>query len=363
MATAGGEQNEFYPKNPLLATRLRQREHPDMKHRDLSESPDQAKRRILCIDGGGIRGAFPVAFLSGLEQHLAHPIGSYFDLIVGTSTGGILAAGLALGLPASNLLALYETRSSEIFGKRDGSPINWSMNLFRCIRHLLYSKHNPDNLRSVLLEVFGDKRIGDAKTRLMIPAWDSNAKSPHLYKTAHHQRLKVDYLVPVIDAVLATAAAPTYFPQHTAETGAELLDGGVWGNNPIAIATVEAVTLLGWPPKSLRILSLGCLEEVYSIPKHSGIGNLGSKALKLLMDGQSKGAMGAAMLLTGHPHEQNSIYRVDHAVPNNSYKLDDVRSIRELKGLGHHKARIEHSALNPVFFDAPAEEFVPHHQL
>jgi patatin-like phospholipase/acyl hydrolase len=65
------------------------------------------KRRILCIDGGGILGTFPAAFLAGLEQHLeGRSIGSYFDLIAGTSTGGIIAIGLAMGLRASELLVV-----------------------------------------------------------------------------------------------------------------------------------------------------------------------------------------------------------------------------------------------------------------
>ena len=75
------------------------------------------KRRILSIDGGGILGTFPAAFLAELEKHLKYPIGAYFDLIAGTSTGGILAIGLAMGLPASKLLDLYEKRGPEVFGQ------------------------------------------------------------------------------------------------------------------------------------------------------------------------------------------------------------------------------------------------------
>ena len=334
-----------------------------MKHSDLPDTPAQPRRRILCIDGGGIRGTFPAAFLAEAEKHLSHPIGTYFDLIAGTSTGGILAAGLALGFPASDLLALYETHGPKVFGLRDSSLISQGANWFRCIRRVFRPKHNLDNLRMVLREAFGGKRVGDAKTRLMIPAWNPVSRSPHVYKTAHHARLKTDYRTRVIDAVLATAAAPTYFRQHVSETGAELLDGGIWANNPIAIATVEAIALLRWPPQSLRILSLGCLEQTYTIPKSSGLGGFAPKYADLSIDAQSKGSIGMAMLLTGHPHEQTAIYRIDHTVPHNAYKLDDVRFIRTLKGLGHHKARTEHPTLSPVFFETLAEEFVPYHQL
>ena len=84
-------------------------------------------RRILSIDGGGIRGVEPSAFLAALEKDLDEPIGSYFDLIAGTSTGGILAIGLAMGLRASELLDLYETRGPIIFreGPKLGTVRKW----------------------------------------------------------------------------------------------------------------------------------------------------------------------------------------------------------------------------------------------
>ena len=71
-------------------------------------------KRILTIDGGGIRGTFPAAFLANIEQDLGQPIGRYFDLIAGTSTGGIIAIGLALGLRAADILKLYEEKGSDV---------------------------------------------------------------------------------------------------------------------------------------------------------------------------------------------------------------------------------------------------------
>jgi hypothetical protein len=162
-----------------------------------------------------------------------------------------------------------------------------------------------------------------------------------------------------VDAALATSAAPTYFQHHITRHGAGLLDGGVWANNPVAIAAVEAIALLGWPRESLQILSLGCLEETYTIPKRAGLGTLGSKIIKLLMDGQSHGAMGIAKLLTGHEHNRTAIYRINHTVPDNEYKMDDTRTIQDLKGLGHMKARDRWPILEPVFFDKPAKTFTP----
>lgn len=323
------------------------------------EKAEIRKRRILCIDGGGILGTFPAAFLAELEQHLDHPIGSYFDLIAGTSTGGILAIGLSMGLPASDLLELYENRGPEIFGEDHGAIANFLNRKLRGIRWLYRRKHDSDALRAVLQDVLGDRRIGEARSRLVVPAWNPVAKSVYIYKTAHHPRLKTDYRSRAVDAALATSAAPTYFQHHITKHDVGLLDGGIWANNPVAIAAVEAITLLGWPRESLHILSLGCLEETYTIPKWAGLGTLGSKIVKLFMDGQSHGAMGIAKLLTGHEHDRTAIYRINHTVPYNAYKMDNTRVIQDLKGLGHSKARDRQPVLESVFFDKPAEVFMP----
>src|ERR1700693_1007891 len=81
--------------------------------------------RILSLDGGGIRGVFPAAFLARLEEHLEHPMGRYFDLIAGTSTGGIIAIGLGLGLSAKDILRLYEDKGPAIFDQQHGALRNW----------------------------------------------------------------------------------------------------------------------------------------------------------------------------------------------------------------------------------------------
>ncbi len=173
--------------------------------------------------------------------------------------------------------------------------------------------------------------------------------SIRIYKTAHHPRLHVDYQAKAVDAAIATASAPTYFPWHTTEDGVGLVDGGVWANNPIAIAVVEAVTLLGWAPQSLHVLSLGCLDEVYTLPRAGGWGTFNTKLIKLLMDGQALGAMGMAKLLTGDEHEREAIHRIDHAVRCGAYAMDDARLIQELKGLGFERARERLPTVQRVF--------------
>jgi hypothetical protein len=162
-----------------------------------------------------------------------------------------------------------------------------------------------------------------------------------------------------VDAALATSAAPTYFARHLTDNDVGLVDGGVWANNPIAIASVEAVGLLKWPGQDLRILSVGCVQETYRVPKAAGILGLGEKLLKLIMDGQSHGSMGMAVLLTDHERPSKTIWRIDNTAPKGLYRLDDTGKIRELKGLGFARAREEFPGLLEPFFRSPAEPFVP----
>lgn len=318
-----------------------------------SFSPDNSRstvcRRILSIDGGGILGTFPIAFLAEIEKHLPHPIGKYFDLIAGTSTGGILAIGLALGIPATDLLSLYVQKGPDIFGN------SW----WRSIRRILFHKYESHVLRDSLSEVMGNRLLGEAQTRLIVPAWSKEAQSVYIFKTAHHERFRTDYKELALDVALATSAAPTYFSHHITTSGVSLIDGGVWANNPIALAVTEAIGVLKWSPVDLQVLSLGCLQEIYKLPKWTGIGPLALKIRNLFMDGQSHGAMGMAKILTGDEHERKVIHRIDHKVPWGKYKMDDSSLIPNLKDLGHFKGRESFPLLKNIFFIEPAEPFIP----
>jgi hypothetical protein len=316
-------------------------------------------RRILCIDGGGIMGTLPASFLASLEEDLDRPIGEYFDLIAGTSTGGILAIGLAMGIPARELLDLYVRRGPHIFGQSGGPVATFAGDAWRRLKHVFAPKHDADLLRAELVPILGAKRIGEAKTRLLIPAWDADHRGVYIFKTAHHPRLKTDYKRRASDAAMATAAAPSYYKRHRTAEDVGLLDGGVWANNPIALAVVEAITLLGWPASSLRVLSLGCVNEVYMIDEAPGWGGLAKDVARLFMDGQSHGALGMAKLLTGHEYEREAIFRCCPDVPKDFFKLDDTRKITQLKGMGAASARKERPRIEPVFLAGPAESFTP----
>jgi patatin-like phospholipase/acyl hydrolase len=217
--------------------------------------------RILSLDGSGIRGVFPAAFLARLEEHLEHPIGRYFDLIAGTSTGGIIAIGLGLGLSAGDILKLYVEQGPAIFDQEHGAVENWVRQKLRGMAHLFVTKHSSEPLRHALEGVLGRRKIGESRTRLVIPAWHPVLERVYIYKTAHHPRLETDYKQPAIDAAMATAAAPTFLKPHMTESAVELVDGGVWANNPIGVAAIEAIGMLGWPGDRLKILSIGTINE------------------------------------------------------------------------------------------------------
>jgi predicted acylesterase/phospholipase RssA len=320
------------------------------------ESRSDMTRRVLCIDGGGIKGVFPASFLSTIEESVSSPAADYFDLIVGTSTGGIIALGLGLGLRASNLLRFYEEHGPTIF--KGNGKIGF-------LRHLFRAKYTPEPLRKCLSQAFGSRRLGDSRKRLVIPSFNVDTGEVHVWKTAHNSRLERDYLHSAVEVALSTAAAPTYFPTYKAQSGTPLIDGGVWANNPVAIATVEAIGILGWQASELRILSLGCTTAPFDIDwgrRHS-LGMLGwaKKITDLFMTAQSASAIGMTQHLLP---DRNNLVRISPMAGKNRFDLDRVAEIPSLKGLGDFEARKALPLLRAMFFNAPVQEdFVPCHPL
>lgn len=311
-------------------------------------------RRILSIDGGGIKGVFPASFLATLEESLSQPIGTYFDLIVGTSTGGIIALGLGLGLSATDVLAFYEDHGPSIF---KGSRVA------RALRQIGFSKYNSNALRDALRTVFRDCKLGESTTRLVVPSCNLDTGEVHIWKTSHHPRLERDYKASVVEVALSTAAAPTYFPTHRSAAGIPLVDGGMWANNPVAIALVEATGILEWPRDSVRVLSLGCTTTPLStgVLRNRALGWIfwRMKVTEVLMAAQSSGALGMATHLIA---DRNNLVRISPTV-SQAFTLDNVSEIRSLKGLGDSEARKALPSLRPMFFTQSADAFVPYNRL
>ncbi len=319
--------------------------------------------RILSLDGGGIRGVFPAAFLARLEEHLEHPIGRYFDLIAGTSTGGIIAIGLGLGLSAADILRLYVEQGPAIFDQEHGAVENWMRQKLRGVAHWFVTKHSSEALYRALTGVLGRRMLGESRTRLVIPAWHPVLERVYIYKTAHHPRLETDYKRPAIDAAMATAAAPTFLKPHMTESAVELVDGGVWAANPIGVAVIEAIGMLGWPGDKLNILSIGTINEHGELPKLRGKLPMAASLVRLFMAGQAHSALGTAKIITGDVHQRKAIWRIDQTAPEGRYALDNAGRISEMRDRAFAEAREQLPELRRHFFTTPADEFVPYYTL
>jgi hypothetical protein len=227
-------------------------------------------------------------------------------------------------------------------------------------RQWLGPAYNPDELASALDKAFGERILGESSTRLLIPAYSASSRSVYVFKTAHCPRFELDWKVRAAEVALATSAAPTYFPAHTLADGTWLMDGGIWANNPVGMAAVEAVSVLGWKSDNLQILSLGCTEPLYQCPPKAGRLNLMLSAVTLFMQGQSAGALGAAKLLSNHTEAQPHLYRYSLTVEDGRFSLDSANALEELAGCGSTAAREALPMVRSVFLNEKVEKFVPY---
>ena len=242
-----------------------------------------------------MNGLFAAKLLALVEQDLAEKrlsphVGDYFDLIAGTSTGGLIALGLALRIPASDIVQLYHEKSSRIFPWHRRSLL-WKISR-RPMRWPIYSS-GP--LVEELKKVFCDHRLGNAKTRVVIPTYNQTSDSVHLFKTPHHKKFERDYKLFAWDVAAATAAAPFYFPPHKMENGARFLDGGVWANNPVLVAIAECIQYCGWSRDEIDILSISGVRDVMSESYWQGLVKLPGALLR----SQVKGSLATAETLLG----------------------------------------------------------------
>jgi len=311
-------------------------------------------KKILSLDGGGIKGIFAASFLASVEDSIGENISNYFDLIVGTSTGGIIAIALGLGYSAKEILSFYEKLGPNIF---KGIPI------LNYLKWFIFSKYNSNYLRTALEEKFGHKKLGESSKRLVIPSLNLETGEVHVYKTSHDPRFERDYKEFAVDVALATASAPTYFPTHHSANGIPLIDGGMWANNPTGFAVVEAIGVLNWSPNSINVLSIGCTKTPLDIGIGRkfplGLGYWGRKIVDVFMSGQSSASLGMTSLLIG----KENIIRINPMIAKGRFCLDGIREIGSLKGLGDSEARNSIPELRKIFFQERAENFEPHHKL
>lgn len=320
-------------------------------------------RRILCLDGGGIKGAYAASFLAAIDEKLEHPINQYFDLIVGTSAGGFIALGLGSGMSTKEIRNLFVERGKEIFPFSNNKGMKWLKQKLFQFRGVFRPQKQSQCLKKVLDETFYNKQLGESENRLVIPAWGKDTRRVHLYKTSHHERLQNDYREFIVDIAMATAAAPSYFAPYTNSDGQTFIDGGVYANNPIAIAAVESISILNWNPNSLHILSLGSPWELPPLRSKGYSLLFPCKVADLFLHAQSESANGMASLILGDSIEKNRIFRYAPQGNPKDTNLYDMSKVEHLIALGKSDAREKLPLIKDIFFTEPAKKFSPEHNI
>lgn len=223
--------------------------------------------KILSLDGGGIRGIYTAEILRRCEASFCRdaPLAQYFDMIAGTSTGGIIALGLGLGVPTGEIVDFYRADGRRIFPPLPGHWIGR-------MRRFLWSLNGPklihEELEEALKSRFADHLLGKSMTRLVIPAFVMPKTEIAVFKTDHHEDFTHDHATPMWKVARATSAAPTYLKglEHQ-ESGRIFIDGGVWANNPVMIALVDAVTAYDIGFEQVEIFSIGTGNAPFALRK------------------------------------------------------------------------------------------------
>jgi patatin-like phospholipase/acyl hydrolase len=288
-------------------------------------------KRILSIDGGGIRGIIPALVLAHLEDATGRRVCELFDLIVGTSTGGILACALARGddsgtplYTALDLADLYRERGQDVF-----SGSTWDR--IRTLGGVLDELYDHEELEAVLHHYLGDSLLSESLTHVMVTSYDIERRQTVFFKSWRDRFESVRAL----EACRATSAAPTYFePAHVELDGAvrTLVDGGVFINSPSVSAYAEALKL--FPGEEFQMLSLGTGELTRTIHKEDadGWGKAGwlLPLLSCMFDGMADAADHQMRLFLGENYQRLQLTLVganddmDDATPENLILLEGL---------------------------------------
>lgn len=313
--------------------------------------------RVLCLDGGGMRGVYQAAYLNTFagRLHARHrsdgpvDIGKAFHLVAGTSTGGIVACALAAGEPLVKVENLYQCHGGEIF------PYQWARSkpvIGMAVRALRFGNRRGDEaLRRVLASTFGSKTVAEVyrerQIGLAVPTLDITRHSAVVFKTAHLSRLNGrDDQRSLVDVCLATTAAPILRSMaRLVEPGSGnattvYVDGGLWANNPGVVGMIEAVEILKDRKEAHRpihLFMLGTLpaqggEEVDDWGLHRGAWGwrAGLRAVAASLDAQAIGYDYIARKIAELRDDQSFAFRLPAQCPSNELRnyleqMDDAR--------------------------------------
>lgn len=292
---------------------------------------------VLSIDGGGIRGLIPALVLRHLEDDTGEPVADLFDLIVGTSAGGLIALGLTVPegagddsrprYSAQEILNLFRERGADIFSRS---------RLDRVTSVVLQEEKYPhDGLVEVLTDYFGNQPVGDVVTDAMVSAYDIQNREPFFFMSWRSP----DETVPMRRAARATTAAPTYFEPAKVALGDRvrvLVDGGLFANNPGVSGYAEAEKR--FPEEKIRVVSIGTGSSSrpisYDDARDWGKFGWGLHLFDLVFDGNSDAADYQLRHVLGDRFERFQV-SLDAA----SDALDDA-SPRNLEGLATDAERL-----------------------
>jgi len=221
--------------------------------------------KILSIDGGGIKGLYASTILAQLEEKFQCRISDHFDLLAGTSTGGLIALALSLRIPAAQISEFYRKEGPKIFPRQYKFVALMKQTLLR-------GKFSDKHLRSALERIFDNKLIGESNNLLCIPSYSVTHADNVVFRFDHKEGdLNRDNKRSYVDVALATSAAPTYFPlaEMSAFNNEQYIDGGVWANNPTLVGLCEALRF--FVPsnsfQSIEILSISNINLYEGKPK------------------------------------------------------------------------------------------------
>jgi patatin-like phospholipase/acyl hydrolase len=279
--------------------------------------------RVLSIDGGGIRGLIPALVLTEVEQRSGKQVWELFDLIAGTSTGGILACALCAPdpLPAEQLVALYEEEGPTIFDRSLWQRI-------RSAGGLLDEKYDAGALDRALERFLSDKRLAETKPDLLVPAYNMGDPGPYFFKSRKARDEGEDF--PLSEVARATSAAPTYF-QAADVRGQALVDGGVFAANPAMCAFAEVMRFQ--PSADVFLLSLGTGQRTrkrsFDQIENWGLIEWAKPILDVVFDGVSD----AVDYQLQHALDEGHYWRLQVELDRASDDLDDAgaENLRELR--------------------------------
>lgn len=216
--------------------------------------------RILSLDGGGYLGLASAAFLTEIERHFGTTCHDQFDLFCGTSTGAIIALGLAAGMSAREIAALYERLGPRVFF----NPFPGVRLARTWLRGMIFARYSNHQLKAALRDAFSDLTLGDLRAKnkfALIAAFSVTSGKPRVFKTDHAPELTLDDQYLVRDVALASAAAPVFLPMVTLPAPGSgiperFCDGGLFANHPALLGYAEAISHLRVAPDDVRILSI-----------------------------------------------------------------------------------------------------------